>query len=669
MKKVLYITLGTLVVAVGGVAAYVSSIDPNQFKPMISEQVKKATGQELVIAGNIEWQLFPTLGLKVGKTSLKNPQDFAQENFVQFDSAQASVDLLPIFSKHIAVGDISLNGARIFMQTKRDGVSNLEVLQKDIKATQATNATQAKQAPAQTAEPSTQASEEEKSALAALNGWQITLAGLELSNAGVLIQNDIDNSVTELSEFNFKLDRFALDQWTNITFDLKAQAGGLFVDAKGKSQLNIASDFSKASLRDFSINKSIKGDALPKKKMDVAVQGAFDFDVQKSSAQFSDIVIQADNLKLYGTSSVRLTTPLNVRFDFKTDDMDLDNFLNLNAKQEDAKSQPQQTAQSSNDTSNNASQAATASESTTTFSKVEPDVSALKSIDLAGSLVIPKIKMMNVITTDIKTDVEIKKGVAKLKRFTANLYQGNISSSASLNVNPHFARYDAKFNLTGVQIEQLLRDFTQKDQVRVTGNTNAKITLNGDGLSPYRSRVNSNGVFDLSFKNGSIYGANLPQIIYDAERVIKGEKSVAVLKPKSTDFTDFGSLTTTMQLSKGVLSTNNLLLDSAVLNVQGKGQTNIVSTALDFVTDIRVVGSVDGMQHDSMERIKKYHIPVQFSGTWAQASYQIKIDQLLSQIADEKIDKEVDRQLDKLNLDDDTKAKAKDLLGGLKKLF
>lgn len=669
MKKVLYITLGTLVVAVGGVAAYVSSIDPNQFKPMISEQVKKATGQELVIAGNIEWQLFPTLGLKVGKTSLKNPQDFAQENFVQFDSAQASVDLLPIFSKHIAVGDISLNGARIFMQTKRDGVSNLEVLQKDIKATQATNATQAKQAPAQTAEPSTQASEEEKSALAALNGWQITLAGLELSNAGVLIQNDIDNSVTELSEFNFKLDRFALDQWTNITFDLKAQAGGLFVDAKGKSQLNIASDFSKASLRDFSINKSIKGDALPKKKMDVAVQGAFDFDVQKSSAQFSDIVIQADNLKMYGTSSVRLTTPLNVRFDFKTDDMDLDNFLNLNAKQEDAKSQPQQTAQSSNDTSNNASQAATASESTTTFSKVEPDVSALKSIDLAGSLVIPKIKMMNVITTDIKTDVEIKKGVAKLKRFTANLYQGNISSSASLNVNPHFARYDAKFNLTGVQIEQLLRDFTQKDQVRVTGNTNAKITLNGDGLSPYRSRVNSNGVFDLSFKNGSIYGANLPQIIYDAERVIKGEKSVAVLKPKSTDFTDFGSLTTTMQLSKGVLSTNNLLLDSAILNVQGKGQTNIVSTALDFVTDIRVVGSVDGMQHDSMERIKKYHIPVQFSGTWAQASYQIKIDQLLSQIADEKIDKEVDRQLDKLNLDDDTKAKAKDLLGGLKKLF
>ena len=50
MKKIIYILLG-LALAVVAIAALVSLIDPNQFKPQLVEQVRKSTGRELVMEG------------------------------------------------------------------------------------------------------------------------------------------------------------------------------------------------------------------------------------------------------------------------------------------------------------------------------------------------------------------------------------------------------------------------------------------------------------------------------------------------------------------------------------------------------------------------------------------------------------------------------------------
>ncbi len=63
MKKIIYILLGLALAAVVAIAALVSLIDPNQFKPQLAEQVRKSTGRELVIQGDIGWRFWPSLGL------------------------------------------------------------------------------------------------------------------------------------------------------------------------------------------------------------------------------------------------------------------------------------------------------------------------------------------------------------------------------------------------------------------------------------------------------------------------------------------------------------------------------------------------------------------------------------------------------------------------------
>ncbi len=61
MKKIIYILLGLALAAVVAIAALVSLIDPNQFKPQLAEQVRKSTGRELVIQGDIGWRFWPSL--------------------------------------------------------------------------------------------------------------------------------------------------------------------------------------------------------------------------------------------------------------------------------------------------------------------------------------------------------------------------------------------------------------------------------------------------------------------------------------------------------------------------------------------------------------------------------------------------------------------------------
>ena len=78
MKKLLYVLLAIVLVIVVGIGALLALVDPNQFKPLLSEQVKKATGRDLVINGDIGWRFFPSIGFSLGETEFKNPQGFAE---------------------------------------------------------------------------------------------------------------------------------------------------------------------------------------------------------------------------------------------------------------------------------------------------------------------------------------------------------------------------------------------------------------------------------------------------------------------------------------------------------------------------------------------------------------------------------------------------------------
>ena len=95
MKRLL-VGLGILVVLLIIAIIALPSIIPAQIvKDQVAEQVKAATGRNLVITGDVRPTIFPTLGVEVGGVSFANA-DWAQEpQMVTAKEMVAKLALIP----------------------------------------------------------------------------------------------------------------------------------------------------------------------------------------------------------------------------------------------------------------------------------------------------------------------------------------------------------------------------------------------------------------------------------------------------------------------------------------------------------------------------------------------------------------------------------------------
>ena len=75
--KWLFISAAVLVLVLGvGIAALVYLVDWNDFKDTIQNQVKKQTGRDLEIAGDLSPSVFPWAGISIGEISLANAEGY-----------------------------------------------------------------------------------------------------------------------------------------------------------------------------------------------------------------------------------------------------------------------------------------------------------------------------------------------------------------------------------------------------------------------------------------------------------------------------------------------------------------------------------------------------------------------------------------------------------------
>jgi AsmA protein len=88
-------------------------VDPNDFRDDIGQAVKKQTGRELIIEGDLSLSVVPWLGVKVGRASLSNAPGLGDEPMLAIEGASVGVRLMPLLSRRLEVSEITLDGARI----------------------------------------------------------------------------------------------------------------------------------------------------------------------------------------------------------------------------------------------------------------------------------------------------------------------------------------------------------------------------------------------------------------------------------------------------------------------------------------------------------------------------------------------------------------------------
>ena len=119
--------LGILVLAViAAVAVFALTFDPNRYKGEIERLAKEHTGRTLSIKGDIELAFWPSLGAEVSGVTFS--ERGSEQNFVSFDSAHASVKLMPLLSGQYVVDTVSLSGFKARIVKGKDGRFNFSDL-------------------------------------------------------------------------------------------------------------------------------------------------------------------------------------------------------------------------------------------------------------------------------------------------------------------------------------------------------------------------------------------------------------------------------------------------------------------------------------------------------------------------------------------------------------
>ena len=119
LKWILLVLLILIFLVIAGVGIAVATLDPNDYKEQITEQVKKTTGRELTLEGDISWSLFPWLGLNLGKTSLANAEGFGDQPFAELEEIDIHVAIMPLIKKQVQAKKVLISGVSVNLQKMR----------------------------------------------------------------------------------------------------------------------------------------------------------------------------------------------------------------------------------------------------------------------------------------------------------------------------------------------------------------------------------------------------------------------------------------------------------------------------------------------------------------------------------------------------------------------
>jgi AsmA family protein len=125
--KILLGLLAVIVVIIGGGAIYVSTLDFNSYKGEIQEEAKKATGRDLVIAGDIGLELSMTPRLTVSGVRFQNAEWGSKPDMVSVGALDVVVELMPLLSSKVEVQRVVLRDVELLLETDKAGKGNWDV--------------------------------------------------------------------------------------------------------------------------------------------------------------------------------------------------------------------------------------------------------------------------------------------------------------------------------------------------------------------------------------------------------------------------------------------------------------------------------------------------------------------------------------------------------------
>jgi AsmA protein len=574
MQKIIrYFVIGliagiTFLVAI--VAIFVAVFDANAYKQDLTELVREASGRELQFHGDVELTIFPVLGMKLGAMSFSNAEGFGALPMIKVKQASISVDLASLISFAPEIDKLVLRDLEINLIRNRAGVNNWDDLVH-------------KPAPGAAAETATAATSASTTAAPGESDFEIkgAFGGLDLQNIKLLWLDEQAGTEFRITDLDISTGRIAPNEAFPMTMHLDASAGG---------ELDIVFD----------------------------IKANVEYLIAQQQLTLDSMALALNEFQVGGRVQVSNFAQPALRFDLAAENLDVDALLGT----------PPATAAvgapaPANAATNASTSANTASADASEDVRIELPMQILRDLDIDGSFKIGQTKIQNLRMNDVDIRVTAKNGLVALKPIKLNTYGGKVEAAVVIDVKSALPKYGVSKSIQGIQIADLLKDYAGEAAISGTLDADVNLATSGEWLS--KLKQNSNGTLRLAFLNGALNGFNLRQSIDVVRAKISGNKP----PPEKTLKTDFSSLTISGVIRKGVFSSDDLELQAPLLRVGGRGSADLNSEMVDYLVNVKLVGSIEGQQGDTADKLAGLEIPVRIKGPFSDPKIEVKLEEML----------------------------------------
>ncbi len=610
IKWGLIICVGLVVLVIATLLIAPAFIDIQDYKPEIEKLISEKTGRPFTVGDDLNLSLFPWAGVSFSDLHLGNTPGFAEKDFVSVKSFEVRVKLLPLLSKDIQVKRFILNEPYITLVKNKD--QRVNWAQPDA-AKDKTAAGKKKEAP------------EAPTAEAGLPIKDLTVGEFLLKNGSVIWIDHTTKTRKEITAVNLNLQDVSLERPIKLSFsaeldkqplsvagsvgpvgkDFKGATIPLDLDVNALKELvvkikgHLKNPGSKpgidlvVEMKPFSPRKLVAalGQTFPVKASDpkaldrVALKASLKGDAAK--VNISDGVLNLDESTLNFSLNASDFSRPNLAFDLNLDQINLDRYL-------PPKSEPPAPAQKK-----------TPEKAT--------DYEPLRKLILDGRIKIGQLVANKAKISDLLVQIKAQNGIFTLEPLKLALYQGNVSGKGNLNVQTNTPKSSVNLNVENVQAGPLLRDVLEKDILEGVTQAQLSLAMSGDNADMIKQTLNGNG--QLQFNDGAIVGIDLAGMVRNIKTAFGLEQ-----KPAQRPRTDFAELSAPFTIQSGVFNTPQTSLKSPLIRVIAAGNANLVTEALDFRVEPKVVSTIKG-QGDSADR-SGLMVPVQVSGTFSKPQFR-----------------------------------------------
>ena len=670
LKWVLAVVAIVVVVLVVATVVLPMVVDPNDYKGEISAAVAERTGRELTIGGEIKWSVFPSVGLELSDVSLGNPDGFGDQPMLDIGEAGISVKLLPLLKRKIEVGEVTMNDVSIQLSRKADGRNNWAGLGGD-----------------------TRAGDKTTSSDSGRGMSSFVVSGIEINNAKVTL-DDVDQT-TQLKEFELKATNIELGRPFKLQggFSMNLPQNELAGDVKFGGLVQSEASGKRFGVEGLELSfKGNQGSGGESIALDANISANADIDLTKDQAVLSDFVLRLYDLSVTGDLTVSsLTAKRNFTGQLKVAEFNPKSFMqDLGLEPPSTKNdkaltslQAEMAFEGSRDSADmrnlsvrfdqstfngnlkvvnfdypklafdfqvdrfNLDDYSPVVESTGGSSSGKGTEDSDLSVDVfrgftgGGDFRVSQLVVAGLTATDVRMKMSSDGDSVRFSPVNANFYGGKHEGDITIDASGTRPLLNANHGVTGVQAQDLLNDLTGSARLEGKGDFFLQISTdlsNSDSVLQALS-----GDISMSILDGAIVGIDVAETIV-AVKALLGKKSEVVSESDQGQKTEFAELTMSGIFDRGVLSSDDLLMQSPLLRATGEGSFNLVEESIDFVLSPVLLGDLG----QSLGALSGVPIPFKLSGNLYEPDIRVDIVAALAESQKENITRKADEYIGKL---------------------